>query len=505
MRNPLSRLESFFQRVRRPFSTLAGKFVTAGVLATVVLSFALGFFLVDTEEQHMLRREEEAARMIATSLKLPFTQILLYEETGLMSEGGLLDLYTSRMANSKDLPVEYAMVFDPGGRILSHSNLTLYHKHLDDPLSKRALASSDMVLAYVGNPFHGGLIDVAIPLNVASKRFGTLRFGYSLSGLPTDIQTLKREILFLMLSASAFMILLIFIAARIIARPIRRLAHALNSVRFGRFEPMLLPERTDELGDLQNSYRIMVNRLREEEIERQKTQELLGETEKMATIGTLAAGIAHEINSPLTGAMHCVQALRKDSLPPRKRDQYLQVAGESLERIQRAVSQLLDYSTIHATNFSGCDISRLAGKTLELLAYRIGESGIEVENRLPPLAIRADAHKLEQVFVNLVVNAIEAMPSGGRLEISHVEDGPSLTLIIADSGEGIPEENLDRIFDPFFTTKGTGKGTGLGLAVCRKIIEQHGGRISVSSRPGEGTNFFISLPIFPPQEGVHGR
>jgi signal transduction histidine kinase len=181
------------------------------------------------------------------------------------------------------------------------------------------------------------------------------------------------------------------------------------------------------------------------------------------------------------------------------------VAGESLERIQRAVSQLLDYSTIHATNFSGCDISRLAGKTLELLAYRIGESGIEVENRLPPLAIRADAHKIEQVFVNLVVNAIEAMPSGGRLEISHVEDGPSLTLIIADSGEGIPVENLDRIFDPFFTTKGTGKGTGLGLAVCRKIIEQHGGRISVTSRPGEGTKFFISLPIFPPQEGVHGR
>jgi signal transduction histidine kinase len=103
------------------------------------------------------------------------------------------------------------------------------------------------------------------------------------------------------------------------------------------------------------------------------------------------------------------------------------------------------------------------------------------------------------------MNAIAAMPSGGKLEISHIHDGSSLTLVVADTGEGIAEEDLCRIFEPFFTTKGMGKGTGLGLAVCRKIVEQHGGRISVSSRPGEGAKFFISLPYSPPQEGTHGR
>jgi signal transduction histidine kinase len=301
------------------------------------------------------------------------------------------------------------------------------------------------------------------------------------------------------------MIFFVFVAARVMARPVRRLVTALNSVRLGKLEPLPLPERRDELGELQDSYRIMVDRLRREEAEREKTQEHLVRTEKMATIGTLAAGIAHEINSPLTGAMHCFVGLGKESLHPQKREQYLKVAGESLDRIRRAVSQLLDYSTVHATNFSDCDLSRIVGSTLELLDYQIGRNGIEVDNRLPPLAIRGDAHKLEQVLVNIVMNAIAAMPSGGRLGFSHADDGSCLTLIVADTGDGIPEENLDRIFEPFFTTKGNGKGTGLGLAVCRKIVEQHGGKIGVSSLTGEGTKFFISLPRSPLEDRTDGR
>jgi signal transduction histidine kinase len=225
----------------------------------------------------------------------------------------------------------------------------------------------------------------------------------------------------------------------------------------------------------------------------------MANTEKMATIGTLAAGIAHEINSPLTGAMHGVDALGRDSLSPQKRERYLKVVGGSIERIRRAVTQLLDYSTLHTPNYSDCDVSLLVGKTLELLDYQIGKNRIEVVNLIPPLTLKCDTHKLEQVLVNLVLNAIAAMPDGGRLEFSHSAEDGSLTLVVADTGEGIPEENFDRIFEPFFTTKAPGKGTGLGLAVCRKIVDQHGGKISVSSRPGEGTRFFVSLPN-PPRE-----
>jgi signal transduction histidine kinase len=497
MRNPLPYLQPILRELRRPFSTLAGKFMAAGAVATLLAALALHYFLVDSEKRHQLENEERTAKTLATSLKLPFTQILLYEEADIVSEAGLLDLYISRMVGSEDLHVVYAMVFDPEGRILSHSDLTLFNRKLDDPLSRKALSADRVVLSRVGDPFAGGVIDVATPLNVSSKRFGTLRFGYSLAGLADRLRQLKRKALALTVSAAAGMILLVYLAAGVMVRPIRHLVDALDSVRLGELEPVPLPERHDELGDLQNSYRMMIDRLAKEKTERERTQDLLARTEKMATVGTLAAGIAHEINSPLTGAMHSVHALRGEALPPAKQGRYLQAAGESLERIRRAVSQLLDYSALHVTNVTDCDLSRLVNNTLELLEYQITEHRIEVENRLPPITIRADSHKVEQVLVNLVLNAIGAMPRGGRLLFRHIEEGLFHTLIVSDTGEGIPEENMEKIFEPFFTTKRNGEGTGLGLAVCRKIVEQHGGKISVSSRPGEGAEFAISLPFAP--------
>lgn len=238
------------------------------------------------------------------------------------------------------------------------------------------------------------------------------------------------------ISAAALMVFFVSVTARVMVRPIRRLVSALNSVNLGNLEPVPLPRRSDELGELQDSYRIMVDRLRQEEAERGKTRELMANTEKMATIGMLAAGIAHEINSPLTGAMHSVEALGRDSLSPQKRVRYLKVVGGSIERIRRAVSQLLDYSTLHATNFSDCDVSLLVDKTLELLDYQIGKNRIAAVNRIPSLTLKCDAHKLEKVLVNLVLNAIAAMPDGGRREEAAAAPPSSWGSAARRSGNG---------------------------------------------------------------------
>lgn len=498
-------VEPLLRKLKLPPSSLAGKFLAAGGVAILAAAIVLHFFLVESEKRHLLETEERTARTLASSMRLPFTQLLLYDQTGTIPEAGLLDLYVSRMVSNRDLHVVYAMVFDPGGRILSHSDLTLYGRKPDDPLTRKALAAEEVVLTHIGDPFDGGTIDVATPLNVSSKRFGTLRFGYSLAGLSGRLGQLKRKALALTAAAAGAMILLVSLAAGVMVRPIRGLVNALDKVRLGELMPVPLPQRSDELGDLQNSYRIMVDRLAQEKTDRERTQEMLARAEKMATVGTLAAGIAHEINSPLTGAMHSVSALEAGDLPPGKRDRYLQVLGESLERIRRAVSQLLDYSTVHVTNFEDCDLAELVARTVAFLEYQITENRVEVENRLPPLPIRADAHKIEQVLVNLAMNAVGAMPGGGRLSFRHSVEGPFLTLSVSDTGEGIPGENLGKIFEPFFTTKRNGKGTGLGLAVCRKIVEEHGGKISVSSRPGEGTTFLVSLPFAPLEGGSDGR
>lgn len=474
-----------------------------GIAAVAVMAFVLHVSIVDEEKRHLLEREEKVAVMLASAMRLPFTQILLYEETGFMREGGLLDLYVSRMMADKKMGVVYVTVLDPEGWVLAHSDLTLYHSRPVDPLTRAALSTSEIALHYVGDPFRSGILDVAVPLSVSSKRFGTLRIGYSLAELSRNYAALKRKVLTLTVAASGAMVLFLFVIAKILTRPILRLAGALNSVHLGSLAAVPLPERRDEIGDLQNSYRIMVDRLRRQEEERERTQDLIVNTEKMASVGMISSGIAHEINNPLTGAVHGVAALSKGSLPPEKRDQYLNLVKGSLERIRRAVSQLLDYSTVHAPNFSDCDVSRVVERVLSLLSYRLEKNGIAVDNRIPPLTVRADAHKLEQVLVNMVLNAAAAMPEGGRLTLRHRAENDFLTLVIEDTGEGIPAENLGRIFDPFFTTKGIGKGTGLGLAVCKKIVDQHGGRISVASTPGKGAGFHVSLP-FSPRDGGNG-
>jgi two-component system, NtrC family, sensor kinase len=477
--------------------------MAVGIAAIAALALVLHVSVLKEEKRHLLEREEKAAVMLANAMRLPFTQILLYDETGFMKEGGLLDLYVSRMMASKEMDVVYAMVLDPEGWVLAHSDLTLFHTRPADPQTRAALSSSGISLNYVGDPFRSGVLDVAVPLSVSSRRFGTLRIGYSLAELSRSYAVLKRKVLALTVAAAAAMVLFLFVTAKILTRPILRLAGALNSVHLGSLATVPLPERRDEIGDLQNSYRIMVDRLRLQEEERERTQELIVNTEKMATVGMISAGIAHEINNPLTGAMHGVEALSKGSLPPEKRERYLDLLRGSLERIRRAVSQLLDYSTVHTPNFSDCDVSRIVERVLSLLSYRLEKHGIAVDNRIPPLTVRADAHKLEQVLVNMVLNAAAAMPEGGRLTLRHRADNGYLTLMIEDTGEGIPAENLGRIFDPFFTTKGIGEGTGLGLAVCRKIVDQHGGRISVDSLRGGGASFQVSLP-FSPRSGENG-
>jgi len=479
--------------------------MAAGAGVILLGAAGLHYFLLESEKGHLLEREERIAQTLAASMQLPFTQILLYEETGTVAEAGLLDLYVSRMTENRSASIVYAMVLDPEGRVLSHSDLTLFGRRMEDPLSKKALAATKILVTPVGDPFQGGSFDVAAPLSVSSRRFGTLRFGYSLAGLAESVRQLRRNTLVLAVSAAAVMAFFVFAASRVMVRPIRRLVGALDSVRLGTLEAVPLPERSDELGDLHNSYRMMIDRLAKEKADREKTHDLLARTERLAMVGTLAAGIAHEINSPLTGAMHSVSALKSGSVPEGKRERYLQVLADGLDRIRRAVSQLLDYSTAHAMNYTECDLSRLVANTLEFLEYRIKEHRIEVENRLPSLPLLGDAHQLEQVLVNLVVNAVGAMPPGGRLAFRHAVDGPFFTLVVSDTGEGIPEENLEKIFEPFFTTKRDGKGTGLGLAVCRKIVEQHGGRITVSSRPGEGTEFRVSLPRASAPGGDHGE
>jgi PAS domain S-box-containing protein len=231
--------------------------------------------------------------------------------------------------------------------------------------------------------------------------------------------------------------------------------------------------------------------------ETKKLEEQIRNSEKLASIGRLAAGVAHEINNPLGGILNCLYNLRKGTLSPSRQEEYRLSMEEGVRRVQKIVRQLLDFSQQHVPEFALTDINQVVDQVLALTTHLFAPKRILLETGfgqgLP--AIMVDRHMIEQVLMNLVLNAVQAMTDGGTLTIrTSVAEGVCL-IEVRDTGSGIPAAVLPRIFDPFFTTNREGEGTGLGLSVSLGIVERHGGRILVASEVGKGTTFTLCLPL----------
>jgi PAS domain S-box-containing protein len=222
----------------------------------------------------------------------------------------------------------------------------------------------------------------------------------------------------------------------------------------------------------------------------------LMQAEKLSSIGLLAAGIAHEVNTPIAGISSYTQMLLKDTPESDKRKTILEKIEKQTFRAAEIVNGLLNFSRMNGVEIKSIDINQLINDSLALLSHQLQSSHISIDSQfdtsLPPVC--GNAGKLQQVFINLFLNARDAMPSGGELTIRTAMNETMVIVDISDTGVGISEQNLKKIFDPFFTTKGIGKGTGLGLAVTYGIIQEHGGRIFVDSDAGKGTHFRVKLP-----------
>ena len=231
--------------------------------------------------------------------------------------------------------------------------------------------------------------------------------------------------------------------------------------------------------------------------EKVQLENQLVQAEKLSSIGLLAAGIAHEINTPLTGVCSYTQMLLKETPPQDRRHEMLKKIEKQGFRASSIVDSLLNLARVRDSDFQEVDVNRLMLETLSLLDHQFRATSIDVKLDLDPVlpSTLANGGKLQQVFMNLFLNAKDAMPEGGQLRVrTHCKDF-QLVVKIEDTGSGISDEDIKRIYDPFFTTKELGKGTGLGLSVCYGIIQEHSGRISVKSRPGLGSAFQVQLPL----------
>ncbi|MEO0093940.1 MAG: cache domain-containing protein [candidate division WOR-3 bacterium] len=287
--------------------------------------------------------------------------------------------------------------------------------------------------------------------------------------------------------------------ARSILKPLKAIVDASKRIAGGNFNYQVKIKTRDELSELGESFNFMVASLKErDERLKEVTRQQLMRSERLATLGQLAAGVAHEINNPIAGILTYIRLIRKKleksaSIGDGDFKRYLAIMERETDRCGTIVRNLLDFARQSEPNLKSVDVNMIINESLELLDHKLRLQNIEVEKRYAkiPLII-GDFAQLQQSFMNIILNAAEAMENGGKLTITTRTADTMVEIEFADTGKGIPQENLTKIFEPFFTTKP--KGTGLGLSVVFGIINRHQGEIDVKSEVGKGTTFIIRLP-----------
>jgi two-component system NtrC family sensor kinase len=341
--------------------------------------------------------------------------------------------------------------------------------------------------------------------DIFGERVGMLYVGV-LEAKYVDMRRKAFTILVLItLAGMALAIGLGYVLAHKIMSPVHRLIKASQQVSEGNLSPEIGPQSKDEIGVLQNTFKDMLVSLEERDRHRRaEAENRLLQSEKQASIGRLAAGVAHEINNPLTGVLTFTRILLRSKDIGDKNLSHLQKIAESTVRVKNIVKGLLDFSRQTDLDREPTDINRLIRAVISAMENQALIKGVSTQFKsgedLPMLTL--DRNQLQSVLVNLIINALDAMEHGGNIMIS---TGISLSasdagkkgveIAVTDTGCGIPPADLDKLFEPFFTTKEVGKGTGLGLAVSYGIVQRHGGTVRVQSEVGRGSTFTIWLPV----------
>jgi two-component system NtrC family sensor kinase len=384
--------------------------------------------------------------------------------------------------------------------VISNNGYRAIGTRASGEVSKRVLKEGRQWIgrAFVVNAWH---VNAYEPIrDIDGRIIGMLGLGM----LEKKFVDIKRRTLLILFGITIFGMVVALGAsnffANAIVKPIRILVRASRQISGGDFSAKVNVETKDELGELEMAFNSMALALKERDEElRNQTQRQLMRSEKMAALGRMAAGIAHEINNPLTGVLMYGHLLR-DELPEGCQNwEDAEIIVKETTRCRELIRDLLDFSRETIPHKEIADINEVINKTISIIEKHVYFEKVEIIKELSEVLpeIMIDINQFEQVLINLALNAAESMSDGGKLILRSMADLEKTNVIIKviDTGSGIPEENIDKIFDPFFTTKEVGKGTGLGLAVTYGIIQRHGGQISVESQIGSGTTFTITLPV----------
>jgi len=475
--------------------SLKTKLIVSIGLFLMLIMITASDYLVFSEKQLLIHQYRELAQTIATSYEVPLTDALMYDQMGLLSSEGKIENYMRKILQQKEFPVVYTCILNPDFKIIFHNRPAEFGKLYYNAVVQQA-RNQKIAIETFRNSHSQWITQVVNPLTIANKTWGYLVIGFDADIIRSKIKGLYVYLMSLTLLILLISMAIIYTISSRVIRPLAKMVDVIDQFDLTRQEPLPVPETDDEIGFLARRFKEMQKRLIHSRQELEKVQKEIYHAEKLASIGRLTAGVAHEINNPLMGLKNGVRMIQDE---PENREQvttYLNLIAEGLDKIEDIVKKLLEFSRKQPRSMNIVAVNDILKRVLLLLEYRISKSSIILyEDYFHNLApVKGDPQLIEEVFMNLILNALDSMPGGGRLLIQTRNDGDFVRIAISDTGEGIPEENLEKIFDPFFTTKEVGKGTGLGLSVSLGIVENYGGKITVESRPGEGTTFRVFMP-----------
>ena len=306
----------------------------------------------------------------------------------------------------------------------------------------------------------------------------------------------RRYLVFSVISALVPNLLLVLLVVRTISRPLQRITLAAVQVTDGKYGTEVdLRKSNDEIGLLANSFNEMSRKMAADIEHLRSLNEQLARAERLAAMGTLAAGVAHEVNNPLASISSLVQMMKSQAEGDTR--EKLELISHQISRITQVTKDLTDFARVRPAARTMVDLNGVVEASIRLASFDSEFQRLDVRTRLDDTVpeVYADGDQMQQVILNLLLNARDAMPAGGTLSVSTSQDSENAVISVEDNGTGLDESVRKQLFDPFFTTKPAGKGTGLGLAVCYGIVTAHKGRIDVHSANGSGTRFTVTLPI----------
>lgn len=444
----------------------------------------------------IIKQETDNVKSIATAFSIPVIEAMIHADH---EQGSRDDLLISHVQNFRDNVegIVYISIQDIRNRIIAHSDLSRYGRHLDDPQILSVSQTHDVLTSISEHPEHGWMLEILQPLQIGEKRWGTVLMGFDASNIREKVRSAFFQLLGLTVIAMIVTIGLLYYFISKVLISLKDLVTEIDKFDLNSGVATALPARNDEIGFLIDHFEMMKKRLTQSKVDLEKAQNQVFQAEKLASIGRLASGVAHEVNNPLNGMRFCVFGIKKDLDNREQTIEYLNMIDDGLTQIESVVTKLLGYARQRPKEPQAVDLVKQLSNVRDLLDYRLKEKRIRLEvcsdeNLLP---VKADPNLIQEMLMNLLLNSLDAVDEEGEIIVGMQATSGEIIIRIRDNGTGISEEELKVIFEPFYSTKETGKGTGLGLSVTLGIVESHNGTITVTSKQGEYTEFTVTLPL----------